>query len=263
MRAFVLTDDTVAARNIETRLARENFICDTAGLDEDSFTIYRLYDYDVILVDLSATNIAGCRLVQRLRAAGVRTPVLVMAPAVAVEEKIGYLGLGADDFLTKPWDDRELLARIKAIIRRSNGHFQSEIRTGTLVVNLDTRMASVSDKPVSLTKTEYRILELLSLRKGAILTKDTFLDHLYGGVDEPGPKIIDVYICKLRRKLAEATGGRHYIATVHGRGYVMRDPPSAAPSGNVPSRLGTPAALLTAVPAPTHSASSVTATTVK
>lgn len=243
MRALIVADDATAGKNIQEILAKENFVCDTAGFDDDGVAVAKLYDYDIILVDASAANIAGCRLVQRLRTAGVRTPVLVMAAAVSVEQKIEYFGLGADDFLTKPWDNRELVARIKAVIRRSNGHPHSEICIGKLVVNLDTWVASVGDKPVPLTKTEYRLLELLSLRKGAILTKEIFLDHLYGGVDEPGSKIIDIYICKLRQKLSDATGGEHYIETAYGRGYVMRDPPSVPSLRNAHSVVATPVAL--------------------
>ena len=101
---------------------------------------------------------------------------------------------------------------------------ESTIRTGKLVVNLDERVVSVDDHPVHLTGKEYGILELLSLRKGKTLTKEMILDHLYGGMDKPELKIIDVFICKLRKKLAQATGGSHYIETVWGRGYVLRDP---------------------------------------
>src|SRR5207244_3346369 len=130
----------------------------------------------------------------------------------------------AHDFLTKPFDGLELIAPIQAIVRRSKGHSESTIRTGKLVVNLDTRVVSVDDQPVHLTGKEYGILELLSLRKGTTLTKEMFLNHLYGGMDEPELKIIDVFVCKLRKKLAQATGGSHYIETVWGRGYVLRDP---------------------------------------
>ena len=101
-----------------------------------------------------------------------------------------------------------------------NGNRRGAISTGKLVVNLDTRGVSVDDRQVRLTKKEYSILELLSLRKGTTLTKEMFLNHLYGGVDEPELKIIDVFVCKLRKKLALATGGKHYIETVWGRGYV-------------------------------------------
>ena len=129
----------------------------------------------------------------------------------------------------------------QAIVRRSKGHSESTIRTGKLVVNLDTRVVSVEDQPVHLTGKEYGILELLSLRKGTTLTKEMFLNHLYGGMDEPELKIIDVFVCKLRKKLAQATGGKHYIETVWGRGYVLRDPIEAPPpviSASVPGNPG-------------------------
>ena len=149
---------------------------------------------------------------------------MVSAAAAQIDLRVRCLGLGADDFLTKPYDNRELVAHVKAVVRRANGHAQSEIRIGQLVVNLDTQSASVADMPLPLTRKEYCVLELLSLRKGIVVTKEAFLNHLYGGMDEPGIKIIDVFVCKLRQKLAEATGGRHYIKTVHGRGYTICDP---------------------------------------
>ena len=112
---------------------------------------------------------------------------------------------------------------IQAIVRPSQDHREATIRTGKLAVNLDARIVSVDDQPVHVTGTEYAILELLSLRKGTILTKEMFLDHLYGGTDEPEFKIIDVFVCKLRKKLAQATGGEHYNETIWGRGYLLRD----------------------------------------
>ncbi|MCX8501080.1 MAG: response regulator transcription factor, partial [Alphaproteobacteria bacterium] len=123
-----------------------------------------------------------------------------------------------------PYDRAELLARVQAIIRRSKGHSESTIRTGKIVVNLDSRSVDADGKPIHLTGKEYAILELLSLRKGTTLTKEMFLNHLYGGMDEPELKIIDVFVCKLRKKLSEATNGDSYIETVWGRGYVMQDP---------------------------------------
>ncbi len=126
--------------------------------------------------------------------------------------------------MTKPFHREELVARIHAIIRRSKGHAQSMIKTGKVNVNLDAKTVDVEGGTVHLTGKEYQMLELLSLRKGTTLTKEMFLNHLYGGMDEPELKIIDVFICKLRKKLAEATGGDNYIETVWGRGYVLRDP---------------------------------------
>ena len=134
------------------------------------------------------------------------------------------IGFGADDYMTKPFHKDELLARIHAIVRRSKGHAQSVIQTGDLVVNLDTKTVEVSSQRVHLTGKEYQMLELLSLRKGTTLTKETFLNHLYGGMDEPAQKIIDVFMCKLRKKLAKASSGKNYIETVWGRGYMLSEP---------------------------------------
>ena len=129
-----------------------------------------------------------------------------------------------DDYMTKPFHKDELVARIHAIVRRSRGHAQSVIQTGDLVVNLDTKTVAVNGARVHLTGKEYQMLELLSLRKGTTLTKEMFLNHLYGGMDEPEIKIIDVFMCKLRKKLAGAWNGKDYIETVWGRGYVLREP---------------------------------------
>src|SRR5690606_28047454 len=169
----------------------------------------------------------GYEVLKRLRAAKVETPILILSGLAELDNKIKGLGFGADDYLTKPFDKRELVARIQAIVRRSQGHAQSKIVTGPVVVNLDTRTVEVEGKTLHLTGKEYGIMELLSLRKGTTLTKEMFLNHLYGGMDEPEVKIIDVFICKLRKKLAQATGGQNYIETVWGRGYVLRDPEAA------------------------------------
>jgi two-component system cell cycle response regulator CtrA len=125
--------------------------------------------------------------------------------------------------MTKPFHKDELVARIHAVVRRSKGHAQSVIHTGELQVNLDTKTVEVAGQRVHLTGKEYQMLELLSLRKGTTLTKEMFLNHLYGGMDEPELKIIDVFICKLRKKLATAAGGKNFIETVWGRGYVLRE----------------------------------------
>jgi len=230
MRALLVEDDAATAASIELMLKRESFICDTTDLGEDGLEIGKLYDYDIIILDLMLPDIDGYEVLRRLRAARVRTPILILSGLGELDHKIKGLGFGADDFLTKPFDRRELIARVQAIIRRSKGHAESTIRTGKLVVNIDGRLVTVDDHPLHLTAKEYGILELLSLRKGTTLTKEMFLNHLYGGMDEPELKIIDVFICKLRKKLSTATGGEHYIETVWGRGYVLRDPVETAPA---------------------------------
>jgi two-component system cell cycle response regulator CtrA len=224
MRILLVEDDTATAKSIEMMLRSEGYVCDTTDLGEDGLEIGKLYDYDIILLDLMLPDIDGYEVLRRLRASQVRTPILILSGLAELDAKIKGLGFGADDYLTKPFDKRELIARIQAIVRRSKGHSDSVIRTGKLTVNLDTRTAEVDSQPLHLTGKEYGILELLSLRKGTTLTKEMFLNHLYGGMDEPELKIIDVFICKLRKKLTAACGGENYIHTVWGRGYVLREP---------------------------------------
>jgi two-component system cell cycle response regulator CtrA len=228
MRVLLIEDEVTTSAKIEVMLQNEGIVCDVVGLGEDGLQQGKLYDYDIIILDLLLPDMDGYEVLRRLRAARVRTPILILSGLGELDHKIKGLGFGADDFLTKPFEQRELVARIQAIVRRSKGHPESTIRTGKLLINLDSRIVTVGEQPLHLTAKEYGILELLSLRKGTTLTKEMFLNHLYGGMDEPELKIIDVFVCKLRKKLAQATGGDHYIETVWGRGYVLRDPVEAA-----------------------------------
>jgi two-component system, cell cycle response regulator CtrA len=224
MRALVIEDDPVSARLIEQALKAENMISEPANCGEDGIELGKLYDFDIIVLDLRLPDMEGYEVVRRLRAAKVQTPILILSGRSDPTDKVRGLMGGADDYLTKPFNKAELVARIQAIVRRSKGHAESVIRTGKLQLNMDARSVEADGRRLHVTGKEYSILELLSLRKGTTLTKEMFLDHLYGGMDEPELKIIDVFICKLRKKLAEATGGEHYIETVWGRGYVLKDP---------------------------------------
>ena len=227
MRVLLVEDEPATAKSIEMMLKSAAMVVDSTDLGEDGLEIAKLYDYDIIILDLKLPDIDGMEVLRRMRDARVETPVLILSGLAESERKVKGLGTGADDYLTKPFEKDELIARIQAIVRRSKGHSQSLIKTGKVAVNLDARTVEVEGKSVHLTGKEYGILELLSLRKGTTLTKEMFLNHLYGGMDEPELKIIDVFICKLRKKLTTATGGDHYIETVWGRGYVLRDPEPA------------------------------------
>ena len=207
MRILLIEDDTAMAASIAKMLKSESYVCDTTDLGEDGLEIARLYDYDIIILDIMLPDIDGYEVLHRLRVAKVMTPVLILSGLGDHEMKVKGFGIGADDYLTKPFDKGELVARIQAIVRRANGHSEIVIRTGKLTVSLGTRSAEIEGRPLRLTCKEYGILELLSLRKGKTLTKEMFLNHLYDGFYEPGDKIIDVFICKLRKKLATATGG--------------------------------------------------------
>ena len=214
MRVLLVEDDPTTSKSIELMLTHANLNVYATDLGEEGIDLAKLYDYDLILLDLNFPDMNGHEVLRQLRLARVDTPILILTGSSDTENKIKGFGFGADDYLTKPFHREELVARIHAIIRRSKGHSQSVITTGTIEVNLDAKTVSADSKPVHLTGKEYQMLELLSLRKGTTLTKEMFLNHLYGGMDEPELKIIDVFICKLRKKLSQATGGENFIETV-------------------------------------------------
>jgi two-component system cell cycle response regulator CtrA len=232
VRVLLIEDDPSTAQAVEMALRSEGSICDRTDLGEDGLEIGKLYDYDIIILDLMLPDMDGFEVLRRLRSSNVPTPILILSGLNDTDDKVKGLGFGADDYLTKPFNRVELMARVNAIVRRSKGHADSIIQTGRLVVNLQTHTATIDNSPLHLTGKEYAILELLSLRKGSTLTKEMFLNHLYGGMDEPELKIIDVFICKLRKKLADASNGANYIETVWGRGYVLRDPEAQDPPIN-------------------------------
>ncbi len=224
MRVLLVEDDTIAAKGLSLILrgGGRGAVVDVADSGEEALELSRHYEYDIVVLDIMLPDMEGYEVVRRMRAARNETPVLILSGLSRPQAKVKGLGMGADDFITKPYDQAELLARVQAIVRRSKGYSQPTLRLGNVVLNLDTREVTADDTPVHLTGKEYAIFELLVLRKGMVLTKEAFLNHLYGGMDEPEMKIIDVFICKLRKKLA-AAGAVDLIATVWGRGYMIRD----------------------------------------
>jgi two-component system, cell cycle response regulator CtrA len=222
MRALLVEDDQATARGIALMLRSASMVVDQAETGEEALELVRLYDYDIMVLDLMLPDMEGYDVVRKMRSARIETPVMILSGLARPQAKVKGLGAGADDYITKPFDRAELIARIQAIVRRSKGFSQPELKVGPLSLNLDSREVTVDGLAVHLTGKEYSILELLVLRRGMVLTKEAFLNHLYGGLDEPEVKIIDVFICKLRKKLA-SVGGDKLIGTVWGRGYVLRD----------------------------------------
>jgi two-component system, cell cycle response regulator CtrA len=224
MRILLIEDDKGTAQSIELILKSESINVYTTDLGEEGIDLGKLYDYDIILLDLNLPDMSGFEVLRSLRVSKVTTPTLIISGLAGIEDKVKGFGCGADDYMIKPFHKDELVARIHAIVRRSKGHAQSLVQSGDLVVNLDSKTVEVNGARVHLTGKEYQMLELLALRKGMTLTKEMFLNHLYGGMDEPELKIIDVFMCKLRTKLANASGGKNYVETMWGRGYVLRQP---------------------------------------
>ena len=223
MRVLLIEDDGALAQSIVLMLKPEGFNVYTTDLGEEGIDLGKIYDYDIIILDLSLPDMSGFEVLRSLRVSKVHAPILILTGLATLEDKVRGLGFGADDYLTKPFHKNELVARIHAIVRRSKGHAQSVIQAGDLIVNVDTKKVEVNGAPVYLTPKEYKMLELLALRKGMTITKETFLNYLYGGMDEPEGKIVDVFMCKLRKKLAGASGGSEFIETIWARGYVLRD----------------------------------------
>jgi two-component system, cell cycle response regulator CtrA len=229
MRALLVEDDAVSARLVRAAIEPQGFVVEASESGEDGLELAKLYDFDIAVVDLRLPDIDGAEVVRRMRAANVGTPALMLSGVDDRREKVRALVCGADDYLAKPFDREELTARLRAIVRRSKGHAGSVIRTGRMAIDLSARTVEIDGKPLGVTPKEYGILELLSLRRGKTLTKEAFLDHLYGGMDEPEQKIVDVFICKLRKKIAAVAGDNGGIQTVWGQGYVLRETGAGAP----------------------------------
>jgi two-component system cell cycle response regulator CtrA len=229
MTILLIEDDASAAWAVELVLKTNGYTVDRCDRGEDGMCLAKSSHYDLILLDMHLPDIHGLNVVTWLRNAGVATPILILSGETDVDMRVKTLRAGADDYLTKPFHNDELLARVRAVMRRAAAsHVHSEIAIGELTLNLDNKWVTADGERLDLTKKEYQMLEALALRKGTVLTKSALLGQLYGGMDEPEAKIIDVFVCKLRKKLLKATHGNDYIKTVWGQGYQLEIPKASA-----------------------------------
>ncbi|MBU1378066.1 MAG: response regulator transcription factor [Alphaproteobacteria bacterium] len=225
MQVLVVESQAAAAKSLELLLTAEGHTAFVTGAGEEACDLARLYDYDAIFLSLTLDDMTGVQLIRALRTRKIAAPVIALGDG-QVETRVEALAAGADDVMTKPFHKGELLARLAAVVRRSCGHADSILRTGNIALNLATRQAEIAGQPIHLTPSEYKMLELFSLRKNTALSKEQCLSHLYNGMSEPEPKIIDVFVCKLRKKIAAVNGGDAQIETVWGGGYMLRDAPA-------------------------------------
>jgi two-component system cell cycle response regulator CtrA len=229
MRILHIEDDSATAQSVELMLRSEGFNVQTTDLGEEGLDLAKMYDYDVVLLDLNLPDISGEDVLRKMRLAKLKTPVIICSGTSDFAKKIRTFSAGADDFLQKPFHKDELVARIHAVVRRTRGHAISKMECGPMILDLDAKRVQINGQLVHLTNKEYQMLELMMLRRGATITKEMFMNHLYGGMDEPELKIIDVFICKLRRKIQMVAQTKHrFIDTVWGRGYVIHDWQEAA-----------------------------------
>ncbi len=228
MRVLLVEDDRATAQSIELMLKSEGFNVYATDQGEEGVELAKIYDYDLILLAVNRPETSGLDVLRQLRVGKVSTPIMMLGSRdTDIETKVKTFGGGADDFLTKPFHKEEMICRVHAIVRRSKGHAQAVIEVGPISVNLDAKQVRVNGRSIRLTGKEYMMIELLALRANATITKEMFLNHLYGGMDEPELKIVDVFLCKLRKKIREASpGAEAHIETVWGRGYSMLTVPT-------------------------------------
>ncbi len=235
MRSLLVTKNSQAADILSDFLRTNDIVAEHAEAGEEALEMVRHYDFDVVIAEGALADMDVLDLVRRIRIARNDVPVLVLADAGRSDLRVKLFSAGADDVIVRPYDTAELVARMRAVLRRYRGFSDASLTVGPLTIRQDRREVSVEGAEVKLTGKEYAILELLVLRRGSVLTKDAFLNHLYGGMDEPEAKIIDVFVCKLRKKLA-ICGADNLITTVWGRGYMLRD--SSREQVGVPAKVG-------------------------
>src|SRR5689334_10330178 len=224
MRILLIEDDNAVSTSIKQMLFHERCEVTTADIGEVGLSLGRRNEYDIIVLDLQLPDMTGIDILRAFRSENVHTPVLVLSGNANPEVKTLALKSGADDYLTKPFHREEFLARIRAVVRRARSHSHSLLTIGKIVLDLNAKTVSVGGVPIDLTTKEYEILKMLSQRKGVTLSKEVILNQLYGGVDVPNDKIIDVFVCKLRKKLGSDIDANAYVKTIWGCGYQMHDP---------------------------------------
>jgi two-component system, cell cycle response regulator CtrA len=221
MKILLIEDEAVTSRSIDLTLRTENIYADIAACGEDGIDFARHFDYDAVILDLDLPDMSGFEVLRTLRRAGIDVPVMILSGSAAIDSKVKALNAGADDYMTKPFSSEELVGRLRALVRRSKGYSDSRISFGPMTLDLVAKTVEAGGNRVRLSGKEYQILELLSLRRGVAVSKETLINHIYSDGEGPDSPTIGLFMCRLRKKLAAASGGQHYIQTVRDHGYLM------------------------------------------
>jgi two-component system cell cycle response regulator CtrA len=237
MRILLTAMDTGQTSDVVALLASHRFVLDRASNGEEALQFARLYAFDAVMFNTNMADPVCTEFVRRLRASGSRLPAVAVAHNIAPRDRARLLDMGADDVITLPCDGSELAARMRAVVRRSGGFTRSVLRAGAVELHMDSRMATAHGQELHLSPTEYRVLELMILRKNTLVSKSAVMDTLYGDMDEPEIKSIDVLMHRLRKRLAAAGVGT-LISTVWGAGYIVRETSVSEPTIERPQRLG-------------------------
>src|SRR5271156_2675434 len=215
MRLLIVEDEEDLRRGLEQALREEGYAVDAAGEGTDALYKAETWDYDAIVLDIMLPGLDGWEILQRLRRKK-KTPVLLLTARDAVQDRVRGLDLGADDYLVKPFDLGELLARVRALIRRAAAAPNPVMTLGPVSINTAARTVAVEGSEIPLTAREYALIEYLASRRGKVVSRTELYDHLFAEEDESYSNLLDVHVCNLRRKL-----GKDLIQTRRGHGYVM------------------------------------------
>jgi two-component system OmpR family response regulator len=231
LRILVVEDESLLARDLATALREAEYAVDSAMDGQQADFLAHTEPYDAVVLDLGLPKIDGLSLLRRWRASGIAVPVLILTARGTWHEKVEGIDSGADDYVAKPFRMEEVLARLRALIRRANGLAGGELRCGSLALDARGARVAVRGVPVKLTSHEYRVLSYLMHRSGKVVSRTELIEHIYAHDSDRDSNTIEVFIARLRRKL-----GAPFIETVRGLGYRLQEPAADSPSRLDPLR---------------------------
>lgn len=216
MRILIVEDEADLLAGLAKALREENYAVDTADDGEEGFYKAESWDYDAMILDIMLPKLDGWEILQRLRKMGKKTPVLMLTARDASRDRVRGLDTGADDYLVKPFDLDELLARLRALIRRSANQTRSQLEIGDVTIDTAARTVANKNQPVILTAREYSLLEYLAVHRGEVVTRTALYEHLFDEDDSSLSNLLDVHVSNIRKKL-----GGEFITTRRGHGYCI------------------------------------------